>query len=81
MKKITEEMQMKLREPLPKAAVKPHPTKTYLSSIKAIYVTERLNQVFGIGGWRTKVEHIANGEKGMIVVKVILSIPEYGIYY
>ena len=27
--------------PLPKEAVKQHPTKTFLSSIKAIYVTER----------------------------------------
>ncbi len=36
----------KLKEPLPQEAVTQHPTKTYLSSIKAIYVTERFNEVF-----------------------------------
>jgi hypothetical protein len=36
----------KLKEPLPAEAITQHPTKTYLSSIKAIYVTERFNEVF-----------------------------------
>lgn len=81
MQKVTPEMRIKLREPLPVDAVKPHPTKTFLSSIKAIYVTERLNEVFGIGSWQTKVNHIMTSEKSMVVVKVEFSIPEYGIYY
>lgn len=79
--KLTAEQEAKLLAPLHPSAVTKHPTKTYLSSIKAIYVTERLNQVFGIGGWSTKVEHVANGDKGMVVVKLILTVPEYGIYY
>lgn len=78
---ITEEMKLALQDPLPKEAVKQHPTKTYLSSIKAIFVTERLNAVFGIGAWRTKVEHVVTGNNGMVVVKVTLEIPEHGIYY
>ena len=80
-KSITPEMYTALKKALPAEAVSKHPTKTYLSSIKAIYVTERLNDVFGCGSWTIRVERIENGDKGMIVVKVILEIPEYGVYY
>lgn len=79
-RKITTEQQQMLNAPLPAEAVKPHPTKNYLSTIKAIYVTERLNQVFGIGTWRVRSEHVVSENK-MVVVKVMFEIPEYGIYY
>lgn len=49
---VTEEMRARLSAPLPPEAVTPHPTKKFLSSIKSIYVTERLNEVFGVGTWR-----------------------------
>jgi hypothetical protein len=77
-KKLTQQQEDLLRSPLPAEAVSKHPTKTYLSSIKAIYVIERLNQVFGIGSWKVKSEIIDN-KTAMIVVRVTLSIPEYGI--
>jgi hypothetical protein len=48
----------KIKERLPDEAVTQHPTKTYLSSIKPIYVLERLNEVFGIGSWTIKTEQI-----------------------
>lgn len=80
-KKTQEQLTKELTYPLPKEAVKQHPTKTYLSSIKAIYVTERLSQVFGIGAWRLKTEFIKESDGGMIVVKVTLEVPDYGIYY
>jgi hypothetical protein len=80
-KKVTEEMRLSLNKALPSEAIKPHPTKTYLSSIKAIYVTERLNEVFGVGAWRTKVEKESVSENGMVVVKLTFEIPEYNIYY
>lgn len=80
-KKITSEMYEALKKPLPTAAVKPHPTKTFLSSIKAIYVTERLNDVFGCGAWTQSVEHVTTTDKSMVVVKVTVTIPEYGVYY
>ena len=51
MMKIDEATREKLRAPMPDEAIKQHPTKTFLSTIKAIYITERLNDVFGIGGW------------------------------
>ena len=81
MEKVTKEMREALRMPLPVGAVTKHPTKTFLSSIKAIYVTERLNDVFGVGSWQIKVNHITTTEKSMVVVKVEFSIPEYGIYF
>jgi len=80
-KQITAEMYEALKKPLPSEAVKPHPTKTFLSSIKAIYVTERMNDVFGCGVWqlRTEVESV-NNETGFVVCKTILTIPEYNVY-
>lgn len=79
MEKITKEMRSALNKPLPSEAVTKHPTKTYLSSIKAIYVTERLNDVFGVGSWRTRVEKESVNTNGMVVVKLIFEIPEYGV--
>jgi len=79
MEKITTEMRARLREPLPSEAVSQHPTKTYLSSIKSIYVAERINDVFGIGTWTLKGELVERIEK-FVVVKTILEIPEYGFY-
>ena len=81
MEKITKEMRKALNSPLPSEAITKHPTKTYLSSIKAIYVTERLNDVFGVGAWRTKVEKESVNNNGMVVVKLIFEIPEYGVYH
>jgi hypothetical protein len=80
-KTLTDEQLKLLKSALAPEAITKHPTKTYLSSIKAIYVTERLNDVFGVGAWQIKTNHITTTEKGMVVVKVELSIPEYGIYY
>lgn len=84
-KKITAEMKALLDKPLPDEAVRPHPSKSYLSTINAIYVTERLNEVFGVGSWRTKTETITSvtTKTGtiMVVTKTIFEIPDYSIYY
>lgn len=80
-KKITVDMYNHLKKALPDKAVTKHPTKTYLSSIKAIYVTERLNDVFGCGAWQIKAEKVSENDKGFVVVKTTLTIPEYGVYY
>ena len=66
-----EQLQARLSEPLPPEAIRPHPSKSYLSTINSIYVTERLNQVFGVGRWGTTSEVIEQGEK-MIVLRVHL---------
>jgi hypothetical protein len=77
-KELTPDQIAQLKKPLPPEAVKPHPTKPYLSSIKAIYVVERLNDVFGTGKWHLKSE-VINDKTDMIVVKTVLTIPEYEI--
>ena len=80
MKILTADKQALLTRPLPAEAVTPHPTKTYLSSIKSIYVTERLNEVFGVGAWRVETNKVDQSNK-MGVVKVRLTTPPYGIDY
>lgn len=76
MKSIAEE----LSKELPKEALQPIPGKPYLTGIKGIYVTERFNEVFGVGGWRVKVEFVERKDEA-VVVKVIFEVPDKGIYY
>jgi len=80
-KELTSDQLQLLKSPLPPESITQHPTKSYLSSIKAVYVTERMNDVFGVGKWQTKVSHVKDGTSGMVVVKVDFSVPLYGIYY
>lgn len=80
-KKVLSQAQLDLLNlALPAEAVTPHPSKKFLSSIKSIYVTERLNKVFGVGSWHVKSEVVENHEK-MVVVKVLFTVPDYGINY
>jgi hypothetical protein len=94
MKQLSEQQLLLIKKPLPKEAVTQHPTRSNLSTIKAIYVTERLNDVFGVGAWKIKTEIIApimektkttNAGKERTeytaVLKTYFSIPDYGIYY
>ena len=77
---MKEELREALSKELPKEALQPVPGKPYLTSIRGIYVTERFNEVFGVGGWRVKVEFVERKED-VVVVKVIFEVPERGIYY
>jgi hypothetical protein len=79
-KTLSAEQLAKLKEPLPAKALKQHPTKAFLTTINSIYVTERLNDVFGVGAWRVKPE-LQEADGKMVVVKTTLTIPEYGIEY
>ena len=56
--KITNEMRIALRADFPEEAYSQHPTKKFLTTLKAMYVTERLNDVFGIGRWTIETEII-----------------------
>jgi len=77
-KKLTTEQLAALKAPLPKEAIKQHPTKPYLSSIKVIYMVERLNDVFGLGGWFVNNE-VVEATEDMVVIKATFTAPEYGI--
>src|SRR5258707_14614634 len=74
---LPEELKTKLKQPLPNEAVSPNPQKPGLSAIKVIYVVERLNDVFGLNGWRVDNEVVETGR--MVVVRATLAIPKYGI--
>jgi len=79
--KTQEQLKAELYAPLPAEAIKPHPTKTFLSTIKPIYITDRMNEVFGIGQWHTRTENILVNDNGTVVNKTTLIIKEYDIYY
>jgi hypothetical protein len=80
-KTLTDAQLAAIARPLPEEAIKPHPTKSYLSSRKAIYVTERLNEVFGTGVWQLRTDIAERANNGMVVVKATFSVPSYDIYY
>lgn len=67
----------RLKEPLPAGAVSPNPQKPGLSTIKVIYVVDRLNEVFGMNGWRFVGEVVESGP--MVVVKGSLKVAKYKI--
>jgi hypothetical protein len=77
----------KLSKALPAKAIAKHPTKTYLSTIKAIYIIERLNDVFGIGGWDFEHEVVGiydNNQGGKtkpyVVVRGRIYVREFDLY-
>jgi hypothetical protein len=77
----------KLSAPIDKKMISKHPTKTFLSVIKAIAVAERLNDVFGINGWNLEHEviekttiKVKEGEVGYIVMKGRIYIRKYDLY-
>lgn len=71
---------------LPKNALKPGKSmgNVTMTDIAPWSVTDRLNEVFGIGGWQMRAEYVTMQEgKGnpMVVVKMIFDVPEYNIHY
>lgn len=66
-----------LKKPLPPEAITANPTKPGLSSVKVIYIVERLNEVFGLNGWEDDYEIVETGP--MVVVRGCLRIPWFGI--
>lgn len=65
---ITKEMRGALRAPFPKEAHSTIDSKTYLTSIKAAYVIERLNDVFGIGRWDV-ITKVVSEENGYVLMQ------------
>ena len=94
MKPLSPEQLAKIAEPLPPEALAAHPRMFGLSTIKGIFVTERLNQVFGVGAWVVKtdlsspistVHTTTNAGRERIeytaVAKTIFTVPAHDIYY
>jgi len=79
-KKLPQELRDALRMPLPDNALKQHGGKSFLSSINPIYIIERMNDVFGIGGWTYEPTVLRMPEKGsMPLMHVRLCVPAYDI--
>lgn len=76
-KTITDEMVAKLTALLPAEALY---TKNDLTMIRPIYVIERFNEVFGVGGWQTQTCPIEKDGQN-VVCKTTLTVPEYNIYH
>ena len=94
MKPLSPEQLAKIAEPLPPEAIAAHPRMAGLSTIKGIFVTERLNQVFGVGAWGVRTDlsapitsAIATTRDGRerieytAVAKTIFTVPAHDIYY
>lgn len=92
MKELSKEQIDALNRRLPKVALKAKPGAAGFTSINAMYVVDRLNEVFGVGGWSTQADYITmleetarnkNGEytRRMPIVKVTFDVPEYNIHY
>ena len=77
---MEEIMRDKLRAPMPPESIQQHPTKTFLSTIKAIYVVERLNDVFGIGGWDMTHEIVSDTDDYVAVRGRILYDYDAGMF-
>jgi hypothetical protein len=63
-----------LNRPLPQAALKSMPHKQGMTAISPIYVTERMNEAFGIGGWQFEPDVVNDTDK-MVIVRGVLTIP------
>ena len=74
--KITKEIRNKLREPFPPEALGTVASKSYLTSIKAMYVVERLNEVFGIGRW-TYIHEVIKEIDNQVLIQGELKILDY----
>jgi len=85
------ELKDKLGKKLPDWAIKKHPTKSTMSVIHPMAVVDRLNEVFGVGNWNTKVEYIKSyewsqktktGDRKVFSAcsKIALDVPEKNIH-
>lgn len=61
--KITDEQIVELQRALPDWAVKAHPTRRGMSAIHPMAVIDRLNEVFGHGGWNFQTDFISLTER------------------
>ena len=73
-----DKIKQELLEPLPSEALKQHPTRKYLTTINSIYVIERLNDVFGLEGWKAKYEVVFQDDN-WVVAKCFLTAGEIAV--
>jgi len=77
--KISPEMYAALQAPFPAEAYSSIESKSYLTTLKAYYVTERLNQVFGPGRWTVEHRPADTVNKKMVMKIGRLVILDYDV--
>ncbi|HLJ25339.1 MAG TPA: Rad52/Rad22 family DNA repair protein [Candidatus Angelobacter sp.] len=66
-KRLPPEIEAQLLAPLPEKALSDHPTMEGFTAIEVAFVVERLNQVFGIGGWREAYRKSADSYQKTVI--------------
>lgn len=74
---ITLEMRAKLNAPFPEEAYKKHDSKSFLTTLKAMYIVERLNDVFGIGRWTIDNQVVIKDDGKYVLMSGQLTIIDY----
>jgi hypothetical protein len=77
MSAISPEIREKLRASFPPEAYSKHPTKTFLTNLKAMYVVERLNDVFGLGRWNMVSDIVQQPDPKYVLMKGCLVLHDY----
>ena len=67
-----------LNRPLPDEALKKMPHKQGMTAITPIYVTDRLNEAFGLGGWEFDPAIIDDNDK-MVIMRGVLTVPAHNV--
>ena len=78
LKRIGDKELVALREPFPDEAIDEMDFGAHLTTIKAMYVVERLNKVFGVGRW---IHHhtIISTDKKQVIAKGRLELLDYDV--
>ncbi len=76
---ITPEMHDALRAEFPGEAYKKHDSKSYLTTLKAMYVVERLNAVFGLGRW-TVIHKVESAENNYVLMSGYIKVFDYDVH-
>jgi hypothetical protein len=76
---VSNEMRELLKAGFPGEAYQQHESKKYLTTLRAMYIVERLNDVFGIGRWNLQ-HSVVSHENGYVLMKGRLLIFDYDCY-
>lgn len=72
---MSETLYKKLAEPFPPEAMTADKSRGFaLTSIKAQYVRERLNEVMGVNGWESNTEVVNIDNEGNVAVKMSMTL-------
>lgn len=74
---VTKEMRTLLCADFPDEAYKKHDSKSFLTTLKAMYIVERLNDVFGIGRWTIDDQKVIKDDGNYVLMSGRLTFLDY----